>query len=85
MPEEPLPPESETAPDAEAPMNEGAPDAALTLSSHAPSATSADVLYPPVEDPFEGAVPPGYSWPTHGGYLGCLVGVITGSIAGGFL
>lgn len=28
------------------------------------------------EDPYEGAVPPGYDWPTHGGYLGCLMGVV---------
>ena len=25
-------------------------------------------------DPHRGAVPPGYDWPTHGGYLGCLMG-----------
>ena len=28
------------------------------------------------EDPHRGAVPPGYDWPTHGGYLGCLMGVV---------
>jgi len=29
------------------------------------------------EDPrHEGATPPGYDWPTHGGYLGCLLAVI---------
>ncbi len=28
------------------------------------------------EDPQAGAVPPGYDWPTHGGYLGCLLGLI---------
>jgi len=27
-------------------------------------------------DPHRGAVPPGYDWPTHGGYLGCLMGVV---------
>ena len=31
---------------------------------------------PAEEDPTEGAVPPGYDWPTHGGYLGCLLGLI---------
>ncbi len=29
------------------------------------------------EDPrHEGATPPGYDWPTHGGYLGCLLAVM---------
>jgi hypothetical protein len=42
---------------------------------------------PPEEapDPYEGAVPPGYDWPTHGGYLGCLMGVIVACLLGGFL
>jgi hypothetical protein len=40
---------------------------------------------PPVEDPYEGAVPPGYDWPTHGGYLGCLMGTVAGCLIGGFL
>ncbi|HUY76992.1 MAG TPA: hypothetical protein VMV29_09490 [Ktedonobacterales bacterium] len=32
---------------------------------------------PITEDPHEGATPPGYDeWPTHGGYLGCLMGVV---------
>lgn len=25
---------------------------------------------------YEGATPPGYDWPTHGGYLGCLLAVM---------
>lgn len=41
--------------------------------------------YPPPEDPHEGAVPPGYDWPTHGGYLGCLVGTITAVLVTGFV
>ena len=36
-------------------------------------------------NPYEGAVPPGYDWPTHGGYLGCLLGVIAACLIGGFL
>ena len=36
-------------------------------------------------DRHEGAVPPGYDWPTHGGYLGCLLGVIASCLIGGFL
>lgn len=27
-----------------------------------------------------GATPPGYDWPTHGGYLGCLLGAMTGCL-----
>ncbi len=31
----------------------------------------------PQEDPrYVGATPPGYDWPTHGGYLGCLLAVM---------
>ena len=31
----------------------------------------------PVEDErYRGATPPGYDWPTHGGYLGCLLAVM---------
>jgi len=36
-------------------------------------------------DPYEGAVPPGYDWPTHGGYLGCLLGLVMACVLGGFL
>lgn len=36
-------------------------------------------------DPYEGAVPPGYDWPTHGGYLGCLLGVMASCLIGGFV
>ncbi len=32
------------------------------------------------EDPYEGAVPPGYDWPTHGGYLGCLMGILVSTV-----
>src|SRR5579871_3443198 len=33
------------------------------------------------ENPYEGATPPGYDeWPTHGGYLGCLMGVVLGLV-----
>ncbi len=30
-------------------------------------------------------MPPGYDWPTHGGYLGCLMGTVGGVMVGGFL
>jgi hypothetical protein len=28
------------------------------------------------DERYRGATPPGYDWPTHGGYLGCLLGVM---------
>lgn len=28
------------------------------------------------DERYRGATPPGYDWPTHGGYLGCMLGVI---------
>jgi len=37
------------------------------------------------ELPEAGAVPPGYDWPTHGGYLGCLLGLLPACLVGGFL
>ncbi|HEU4783570.1 MAG TPA: hypothetical protein VFS83_09545 [Ktedonobacterales bacterium] len=37
------------------------------------------------ELPESGAVPPGYDWPTHGGYLGCLLGMMPACLVGGFL
>jgi hypothetical protein len=36
-------------------------------------------------DPYEGAVPPGYDWPTHGGYLGCLLGLMASCLLAAFL
>jgi hypothetical protein len=47
--------------------------------------TASGALSAPPEDEFEGATPPGYDWPTHGGYLGCLMGVMAGVLLGGFL
>ena len=38
-----------------------------------------------VSEESEGAVPPGYDWPTHGGYLGCLLAVMASCLIGGFL
>ena len=37
------------------------------------------------ELPEAGAVPPGYDWPTHGGYLGCLLGLMPACLVAGFL
>lgn len=39
----------------------------------------------PSEREVEGAVPPGYDWPTHGGYLGCLVATIAACLLTGFI
>ena len=43
----------------------------------APSLTTSAGEAAAVDDPHEGALPAGYDWPTHGGYLGCLLGVVT--------
>ncbi len=58
---------------------------ALPDESGAGSPTDTAPASPPPEDRYEGAVPPGYDWPTHGGYLGCLLGVMLSCIVGGFL
>ena len=50
-----------------------------------PESATLETASTPVEDEFEGAAPPGYDWPTHGGYLGCLMGVMAGVLLGGFL
>lgn len=39
----------------------------------------------PSEREVEGAVPPGYDWPTHGGYLGCLCGVVASFVVFGLI
>lgn len=39
----------------------------------------------PSADPYDHAVPPGYDWPTHGGYLGCLLGTMASCLIGGFV
>jgi predicted lipid-binding transport protein (Tim44 family) len=59
---------------------ESRPAAQPDPESVTPEAASASA-----EDEFEGATPLGYDWPTHGGYLGCLMGVMAGVLLGGFL
>ena len=44
-----------------------------------------DARDPDRRDPYEGAVPAGYDWPTHGGYLGCLIGLMASCLIGAFL
>lgn len=41
--------------------------------------------YGDTSDPYDHAVPPGYDWPTHGGYLGCLLGLMVSCLIGGFV
>lgn len=41
--------------------------------------------YGDASDPYDHAVPPGYDWPTHGGYLGCLLGLMVSCLIGGFV
>lgn len=52
-----------------------------------PDANEGTALTPDMEAelPEAGAVPPGYDWPTHGGYLGCLLGMMPACLVGGFL
>src|SRR5262245_11196886 len=50
-----------------------------------PESVTPETASAQADDEFEGATPPGYDWPTHGGYLGCLMGVMAGVLLGGFL
>lgn len=38
-----------------------------------------------LDDPYEGATPPGFDWPTHGGYLGCLLGLVVACMLCGLI
>lgn len=51
------------------------PDTAGSAAARDAGRTS-QTIGPDDEDPQAGAVPPGYDWPTHGGYLGCLLGLM---------
>ncbi len=64
------------------PSEEPVPDAANRDPHGSPDDAHTDTE-PDVEA--EGAVPPGYDWPTHGGYLGCLLGLMVSCIVGGFI
>ncbi len=44
-----------------------------------------DVAAEPPAREVEGATPTGYDWPTHGGYLGCLVGTLAACPIVGFI
>jgi hypothetical protein len=54
-------------------------------ASEAQSANIASTPDMDAENPEEGAVPPGYDWPTHGGYLGCLLGMLPACLIAAFL
>jgi len=57
------------------------PDDPPTHDAPTPDAPEARILGNDVE----GATPPGYDWPTHGGYLGCLLGLVAGCLIGASL
>jgi hypothetical protein len=60
-------------------------DHTASTASTAASASPHDATEQPPEQEVEGAVPPGYDWPTHGGYLGCLVGTLAACPIVGFI
>ena len=66
---------------ADAPATPSAPD----YEDDAPDPRYAPTPDMEAENPEAGAVPPGYDWPTHGGYLGCLLGMMPACLVGGFL
>lgn len=81
-----LPHDDQPTEHAESPANgaEHAPDPDAT-GAGAPEVPQEEDAEEPTADPYEGAVPPGYDWPTHGGYLGCLLGLMVACIVGGLL
>ena len=87
---EPVPPTTNAADTDPAPPDTptDAPPSAENTAADAPhdgadDPDAAATDSPP--DPYEGAVPPGYDWPTHGGYLGCLLGLVAACTLSGFL
>lgn len=75
--------DAETRPHDEWPV-ESSPEEAPGVSE-AQSAAIASTPAMDAENPEEGAVPPGYDWPTHGGYLGCLLGMLPACLIAAFL
>jgi hypothetical protein len=61
------------------------PDTPDLTDAADPTRVSPDEPLQPPEHEVEGAVPPGYDWPTHGGYLGCLVATIAACPIVGFI
>jgi hypothetical protein len=62
---------------------ERAPDESRPELAHGQAPDQADVIESgsgsnanDEDERYRGATPPGYDWPTHGGYLGCLLGVM---------
>lgn len=84
------------APPSDADNNDSPPDEPATSADPYASVAASDAApinpdvtgadpYATTPDPYEGAVPPGYDWPTHGGYLGCLLGGTAACAISGFL
>lgn len=68
----------------------GTPETSDTPNAPDPWDATPDPRYAPTPDmeaelPEAGAVPPGYDWPTHGGYLGCLLAMMPACLIAGFL
>ncbi|HET9981480.1 MAG TPA: hypothetical protein VFQ32_13610, partial [Ktedonobacterales bacterium] len=66
------------------------PETSDTPNAPDPWDATPDPRYAPTPDmeaelPEAGAVPPGYDWPTHGGYLGCLLAMMPACLIAGFL
>lgn len=56
-------------------------DESIERDEAAPDGAGATAESGARESRYEGATPPGYDeWPTHGGYLGCLLGVMTACV-----
>ncbi|MDE3229470.1 MAG: hypothetical protein KGO05_06290 [Chloroflexota bacterium] len=56
-------------------------DDSIQRDEAAPDGAGAKAERAARESRYEGATPPGYDeWPTHGGYLGCLLGVMTACV-----
>jgi hypothetical protein len=55
---------------------ETAPDAGAQGVAHGVERAGEAGRQDEQDERYRGATPPGYDWPTHGGYLGCLLGVM---------
>jgi len=58
------------------PVQEPIEEPAEELADEPAEATARPPGVEEEDERYRGATPPGYDWPTHGGYLGCLIGVM---------
>lgn len=80
-----LPPSDDGLPPSDLPPLDVPADDLQAAAEDEPPSQSVASGAPAEEDPTEGAVPPGYDWPTHGGYLGCLFGLIVSCLLCGLV